>query len=48
MDKMSQKYRFIQINLHHSTAAIALLCQNFLQGKQIQHLFRNAGFKGNE
>jgi len=22
--------------------------KNFLQGKQIEHLFRNAGFKGNE
>jgi hypothetical protein len=27
MDKMSQKYRFIQINLHHSKDAITLLCQ---------------------
>jgi len=27
MDKMSQKYKFIQINLHLSKAATALLCQ---------------------
>jgi len=27
MDKMSQKYKFIQINLHHSKPATALLCQ---------------------
>jgi len=33
MDKMSQKYKFIQINVHHNKAAIALLCQKLPTGE---------------
>jgi hypothetical protein len=33
MDKMSQKYKFIQINLHHIKAVNSLLCQKLPTGE---------------